>query len=160
MVVPMIRRALVAASVLLALALGAPAARAYTPHVLSFNYDEDDVETLNPFLATAAPNGPLAELTSAEFIRYDATGNPIPELVTTIPTKENHGISADGRTVTWHLWHGVKWSDGKPFDAGEVTYTFRVAMDPANNIPARTPWERLTAVTAPDPYTVVFRFKT
>ena len=86
-------------------------------------------------------------------------GNPIPELVTTIPTKANRGISADGRTITWHLRHGVRWSDGAPFSADDVTYTFRVAMDRDNNIPVRAPWERLAAVTAPDRYTVVFHFK-
>jgi peptide/nickel transport system substrate-binding protein len=144
---------------MMVLSVGAIPAVGSTPHVLQFNYDEDDVETLDPFLATAAPNAPLSELTSAEFVRFDAHGNPIPELVTTIPTKANHGISADGRTITWHLRHAVKWSDGAPFDADDVTYTFRVAMDRDNNIPVRAPWERLAAVTAPDRYTVVFHFK-
>jgi peptide/nickel transport system substrate-binding protein len=142
-----------------ALSAGATPAVGSTPNVLQFNYDEDDLQTLNPFLATAAPNGPLSELTSGEFVRFDARGNPIPELVTAIPTKANHGISADARTITWHLRHGVKWSDGAPFDADDVTYTFRVATDRDNNIPVRAPWERLAAVTAPDRYTVVFHFK-
>jgi peptide/nickel transport system substrate-binding protein len=145
--------------VIIALAVGAPSAGAYTPHVLRFNYDEDDLTTLNPFLATSAPISPLSELTSAEFVRFDAAGKPIPELVTTIPTKANHGVSADGRTIVWHLRRAVRWSDGVPFTADDVTYTFRVATDRANNIPARAPWDRLAAVTAPDPYTVVFRFK-
>lgn len=144
---------------LMTLSAGSIPALGSTPHVLQFNYDEDDVETLNPFLATAAPNTPLSELTSGLFVRFDAHGTPIPELVTAIPTKANHGISADGRTITWHLRRGVKWSDGAPFDANDVTYTFRVAMDRDNNIPVRAPWERLAAVTAPDPYTVVFHFK-
>jgi peptide/nickel transport system substrate-binding protein len=142
-----------------ALSAGATPAVGSTPNVLQFNYDEDDLQTLNPFLATAAPNGPLSELTSGEFVRFDARGNPIPELVTAIPTKANHGISADARTITWHLRHGVKWSDGATFDADDVTYTFRVATDRDNNIPVRAPWERLAAVKAPDRYTVVFHFK-
>jgi peptide/nickel transport system substrate-binding protein len=141
------------------LIVGAPPAGAYTPHVLIFNYDEDDLSTLNPFLATTAPNGPLSELTSGEFVRFDTAGNAIPELVTIIPTKGNGGISADGRTITWHLRRGVRWSDGAPFDSADVVYTYRVVMDPANNIPARSPWERLSNVTAPDKYTVVFHFK-
>jgi peptide/nickel transport system substrate-binding protein len=142
-----------------ALIVGVPPAGAYTPHVLTFNYDEDDLSTLNPFLATAAPNGPLSELTSAEFVRFDTAGNPIPELVTSIPTKENGGVSADGRTITWHLRRGVRWSDGAPFDSSDVVYTYRVVMDPNNNVPARAAWERLSSVTAPDKYTVVFHFK-
>lgn len=154
--VRMIRRLCFVLAALLALAV--PAA-ATTPHVLTFNYDEDDVQTLDPFLATAAPNAPLSELTSAEFVRFDARGNAIPELVTAIPSKANHGISADGKTIVWHLRRGVRWSDGAPFSARDVVYTYRVTMDRNNNIPVRTPWERLAGVTAPDPYTVVFRFK-
>jgi peptide/nickel transport system substrate-binding protein len=149
----------VAVAVLAAIFIGARSAGAYAPHVLQFNYDEDDVSSLNPLLETAAPIAPLGELTSALFVRFDAAGNAIPELVTTIPSKANGGVSADGRTITWHLRHGVKWSDGAPFGADDVTYTFRVATDRDNNIVDRSPWERLAAVTAPDPYTVVFRFK-
>jgi peptide/nickel transport system substrate-binding protein len=154
-----IARALAVLAAMLMVAGGALPASAYTPHVLRFNYDEDDLTTLNPFLATGAPIAPLTELTGAEFVRFSSTGAPIPELATVIPTKANGGISADGRTITWHLRRGVKWSDGAPFSSADVTYTFRVAMNPDNNIANRTPWTRLAAVTAPDRYTVIFRFK-
>lgn len=153
------RRNLAAALLLVALGFGVRAASALTPHTLSFNYDEDDVTTLNPYLATAAPIQPLSELTSAEFVRFDASGKPIPELITAIPTKANGGISADGRTITWHLRRGVKWSDGAPFNADDVTYTFRVVMDRDNDIADRSAWVRLASVTASGPYTVVFHFK-
>lgn len=153
------RRSFTTVALLLALLAGAASAAAYAPHTLSFNYDEDDLTTLNPFLGTGAPLSPLSELTSAQFVRFDASAHAIPELITVIPSKANGGVSADGRTVTWHLRHGVKWSDGAAFSAADVTYTFRVVMDPDNDIVDRTPWVRLAAVTAPDPYTVVFRFK-
>jgi peptide/nickel transport system substrate-binding protein len=133
-------------------------ASAATPHVLAWA-DGLDVSSLNPFIATTGNINPLAELTAAEFVRFDAAGNPIPDLVTVIPTKANHGISADGRTITWHLRHGVRWSDGAPFDASDVTYTVRAASDPRNNIAVRDPWTRLRGVDAPDPYTVVLHFK-
>lgn len=131
---------------------------ASTPHVLRFNYDEDDIANLNPFLETAAPIAPLTELTGAEFVRFDSSGKPVPDLVTTIPSKANHGISADGRTLTWHLRRGLRWSDGKPLTAADVLYTYRVATDNDNNIVLRQPWDRLT-ITAPDAYTIVFHFK-
>jgi peptide/nickel transport system substrate-binding protein len=152
-------RLLAALAAAIALAMGFPSSAAYIPHVLRFNYDEDDISNLNPFLATAAPIGPLSELTSAEFVRFDASGKPVPDLVTTIPTKANGGISPDGRTLTWHLRHGLRWSDGKPLTSADVLYTYRVATDRDNDITVREPWERLSSLTAPDPYTVVFRFK-
>jgi len=79
--------------------------------------------------------------------------------VTVIPTQRNGGISADGKTITWHLRHGVKWSDGVPFDSSDVTYTWRVAQDRSNDINVRDVWDRLSSITASDRYTVVFRLK-
>jgi peptide/nickel transport system substrate-binding protein len=153
-----VRSTLTALVVALAGVAFATPAGASTPHVLTWA-DGLDVSSLNPFIATTGNIVPLGELTMAEFVRFDAKGNPIPELATVIPTKANGGISADGKTITWHLRHGVRWSDGAPFDARDVTYTVRVASDPANNIGVRDPWTRLSAVTAPDAYTVVMRFK-
>ena len=129
-----------------------------SPHVLRWA-DTLDVSSLNPFIATTGNSTPLSELTMAEFTRFDAAGNAIPELVTVIPTKANGGISPDGKTITWHLRRGVRWSDGAPFDASDVTYTFRVASDARNNIAVRDPWARLRSVDAPDAFTVVFHFK-
>jgi peptide/nickel transport system substrate-binding protein len=145
--------------VVLGTALAAPVpARAAIPHVLRWA-DGLDVSSLNPFIATTGNIVPLIELTMGEFVRFDAKGNPIPDLVTEIPSKANGGVSADGTTITWHLRHGVRWSDGATFDSRDVTYTVRVASDPANNIAVRDPWTRLRSVSAPDAYTVVMRFK-
>ncbi len=147
-------------ALLVAAALAVPGAGASaTPHVLHYNYDTEDITSLNPFLGTSASTRNLSELTMAQFTRFDAAGDPVPELITTIPTKANGGVSADGRTVTWHLRHGVRWSDGVPFSAADVAFTYRVAMDPANSITRRDVWEKLTGVATPDPYTVVFHFK-
>ena len=98
-------------------------------------------------------------MTAAFLTRVGPRGDFIPELATEIPTKANHGISADGKTITWHLKHGVKWSDGVAFDADDVTYSWNVAKDPSNNIAVRDIWTKLTGVTAPDTYTVVFHLK-
>ncbi len=153
-----VRRGLLWAAAILAALLAAVPAAAYAPHELSWA-DGQDVSSLNIFLATSANVVPLSELTMGEFTRFDARGNAIPELVTEIPTKANHGVSADGKTVTWHLRRNVRWSDGAPFDAADVTYTYRVATDAANDISARDVWQRLASVDAPDKYTVVFHFK-
>jgi len=144
---------------LLVFSLGTVPTFAYTPHELSYT-EGLDISSLNTFFATSGNAAALGELTDAEFTRFGTTGEAIPELVTEIPTKENHGVSADGRTVTWHLRHNVKWSDGQPFDASDVVYTVRVAKDASNNLAVRDPWDRLLDADAPNPYTVVFHFKT
>jgi peptide/nickel transport system substrate-binding protein len=145
-------------ALLLAASLSAQPASAYEPHVLRYA-DTLDINTLNPWIATSGNIITLSELTAAYFTRLDAKGNPVPELVTVIPTQKNGGISRDGKTITWHLRHGVKWSDGVPFDARDVTYTWRVAQDRSNNIAVRDVWDRVSSITAPDKYTVVFRLK-
>lgn len=155
----MLRR--LAALLALALVATLPPARpaaAYEPHVLRY-VDTLDINTLNPWFGTSANITALSELTAAFFTRLDDAGNPVPELVTVIPTTANGGISADGKTITWHLRHGLKWSDGAPLDSADVTYSYDVAMNSANNISVRDQWDRLQSVKAPDPYTVVFRMK-
>jgi peptide/nickel transport system substrate-binding protein len=149
--------ALVIALIVALVLPGAPS-RASSPHVITYA-DSLDISSLNMFLATTANITALSELTMGFFTRFDAKGNPIPELVTEIPTIANGGVSRDGLTVTWHLRHGVRWSDGLPFDASDVVYTYRVAIDPGNNIGVRDPWMRLRSVDAAGPYTVVFHFK-
>ncbi|HEY1728738.1 MAG TPA: peptide ABC transporter substrate-binding protein [Candidatus Baltobacteraceae bacterium] len=131
---------------------------AYQPHVLTYA-DGGDISSLNPFLATEG-NAPLySELTMAQFVRFDAHGNPIPELITEIPTRTNGGISNDGKTITYHLRPNVKWSDGHPFDADDVIFTVAVAKDDRNNLYIRDPWDRITSVSAPNKYTVLFHLE-
>ncbi len=153
----MIRR-IVAAVALLAVWAGAARPASAEPHVLRFA-DGQDVSSLNILLATTANSFSLGELTMAQFFRFDAHGTPIPELVTEVPSRANNGISADGKTITFHLRRNVKWSDGVAFDARDVTYTYRVATDPSNNIAVRDPWTRITGIDAPDRFTVVMHFK-
>lgn len=133
-------------------------AGAYEAHVLSYA-DQLDVSSLNPFFASAGNITAMSELTMAQFVRFDARGNPIPELITVIPTKANGGISADGKTITYHLRHGVRWSDGTPFEAADVTYSVAVAKNVQNNLFVHDPWDRLVSAVAPNADTVVFRMK-
>lgn len=131
---------------------------AYEPHVLTYS-DELDISSLNPFFATSGNITALQELTAAEFVRFNAHGSPIPELITVIPTKANKGISSDGKTITYHLRRGVRWSDGAPFDSSDVIYTVAVAKNQQNNLAIHDPWDRLVSATAPDKYTVIFHLK-
>src|SRR6185295_11026937 len=46
-----------------------------------------------------------------------------PLLATQVPTPQNGGISADGRTYTFQTRKGVKFHDGTPFSAEDVKYS-------------------------------------
>ena len=62
---------------------------------------------------------------------WDNEGNLIPILAAEIPSRDNSGLSADGKSVTWKLKKGVNWHDGKPFTADDCVFTWEYARDPA-----------------------------
>jgi peptide/nickel transport system substrate-binding protein len=83
----------------------------------------------------------------------------VPELATEVPTLENGGISADGKTIVYHLRRGVKWHDGAPFGADDVIFTYRAIMNPKNNIPSRTGYDLIAALEKRDDATLVVHLK-
>ena len=134
------------------------AGRAASAHVLRVTTAEGDVSTLNRHLSADYTVGLLSQLTAAYLVRYDRDNRPFPELATVLPSKGNGGISADGKTIVWHLRRGVRWSDGVPFSADDVAYTVTAILNPANNALAYSDFKALVArVGEPDRFTVVFR---
>ena len=89
-------------------------------------------------------------------MKYDAQNQPYPELVTEVPTLANGGIGKDGKTITWHLRKGVRWSDGAPFDADDVMFSTKAVLNPANNEVGRDGWNLIKKIDEPDKYTVVY----
>jgi peptide/nickel transport system substrate-binding protein len=127
-------------------------------HVLRYT-DGIDVTTLNPFLATSGNVTDLATLTMAHLVRWDANRHPVPELATEIPSQSNGGVSADGKSITYHLRHGVRWSDGAPFDADDVAYSLRVVADKSNLITTRDAWDQIRSFDEPDKFTIVLHLR-
>jgi peptide/nickel transport system substrate-binding protein len=128
------------------------------PHVLRFA-DAGDVNTLNPHLGQFADIGYLSSMTMAYLVKWDEHNNPYPELATQVPTQANGGVSKDGLTITYHLRHGVRWSDGAPFNADDVVFSTNVVNNTANNEVGRLGWDQITKVDEPDKYTVVYHLK-
>lgn len=128
------------------------------PHVLRIS-DAGDVNTLNPHFGQFLDVGYLSSMTMAWLIKFDLHNNPIPELATEVPDQTNGGVSRDGLTITYHLRHGVRWSDGVPFNADDVVYTTRVVLNPATNEIGRLGWDQITKIDEPDKFTVVYHLK-
>ncbi|MDB5040156.1 MAG: putative 4-phytase [Candidatus Eremiobacteraeota bacterium] len=125
------------------------------PHTLRVG-DIQDISTLNPHIGTAASLSYMSELTMAYLVRYDHDNRPVPELATEVPSQANGLVSKDGKTITWHLRRGVRWSDGAPFDADDVVWSTNAVNNPGNNEVGRDGWELIKKIDEPDKYTVVY----
>jgi peptide/nickel transport system substrate-binding protein len=128
-------------------------------HALTIADGTGDVPTLNPHLFTETTLGYIAELSQAYLIKYDANNKPYPELATAVPSQDNGGISADGKTIVWHIRKGVRWSDGAPFDADDVVFSTKTVLNPANNEVGRDGWNLIDKIDEPDKFTVVYHLR-
>jgi peptide/nickel transport system substrate-binding protein len=69
-------------------------------------------------------------------------------------------ISPDGLTFTFQLRHGVVFSDGSPFTADDVVFSFDLTMNPATDCPAyRQQFDTVASCTKINDYEVVFKMK-
>jgi peptide/nickel transport system substrate-binding protein len=88
---------------------------------------------------------------------WDNDGNLVPILAAELPTRENGGLAADGKSVTWKLKRGVTWHDGKPFTADDCVFTWEYAKDPATAAVTSAVYKDVV-VTKVDSHTVKVAF--
>ncbi len=86
---------------------------------------------LNPHFATGTKDEEGSRIFYEPLARWDAEGNLQPILAAEIPSRENGGLTADGKSVLWKLKKGVTWHDGAPFTADDVVFNYQYATDPA-----------------------------
>ena len=86
---------------------------------------------LNPHFAVGTKDQDGSRLFYEPLAAWDAEGNLKPKLAAEIPSRENGGLAADGKSVTWKLKQGVTWHDGKPFTADDAVFNWQYAKDPA-----------------------------
>ena len=65
-------------------------------------------------------------------------GQFIPNLAVEMPSRENGRISPDGLVWKITLKRDVKWSDGQPFTAKDVEFTYQTIMNPKVAIRSRS----------------------
>ncbi len=91
---------------------------------------------------------------------YDENNKPVPEIAAEIPSAENGGLSADGKTITVKLRDDVKWSDGEPVTADDFAFSYEMIMSDKNVVNGRYPFdEYVDSVTAKDAHTLVIQLK-
>ncbi|MBZ5570691.1 MAG: ABC transporter substrate-binding protein [Acidobacteriia bacterium] len=89
-------------------------------------------KTLNPVTAADAPSREVIGRLTADLIHINRwTQNTEPALA------KAWSVSNDGRVFTVKLRHGLRFSDGQPFDADDVVFSFQVYLDENVHSPQR-----------------------
>ena len=114
---------------------------------------------LNPHLSTGFKDAEASRITLEPLASFDNEGNLIPFLAAEIPSTENGGVAEDGKSVTWKLKQGVKWSDGQPFTAQDVVFTHQFLSNPKVGAVSAGTYQVVESVEAIDDYTVKVNFK-
>jgi peptide/nickel transport system substrate-binding protein len=84
-------------------------------------------ETFDPALDYETSGGEIIQNVYDTLITYDREKPTtfVPMLATEVPTAENGGISADGKTYTWKIRTGVKFQNGSDMTPSDVAYSFQ-----------------------------------
>ena len=106
------------------------------------------VRNFNPLLEAGAVRWPTRRAMYEPMLVYNPlVGDYVPWLATA------HRWSEDRRQLTFDLRPGVRWSDGAPFGAEDVVYTFELLhKHPA--LDGRGLWQELEAVRSPGPLVI------
>lgn len=111
-------------------------------------------KTFNPVTATDAVSRELTGRINADLIDINrASQQTEPALA------KSYTVSKDGRTFVLHLRQGIRFSDGHPFDADDVLFSFAVYLDEAISCPQRDLLiidNKPPTITKLDQYTVQF----
>ena len=126
-------------------------------------YSQYDIARLDP--ADAYDSGSFIPIQNSydTLLSYPLTtiSTFAPALATEVPTLANGGISSDGLTYTFHLRQGVKFSNGNPFTADDVVYTFQRVLridSPKSGVAWIDSQElNVSGITKIDNYTVQFK---
>ena len=108
--------------------------------------------------ATGGKDIAAGSIVSEPLLHYAADTSLVANLVVEVPSQENGLLAADLSTVTFNLLPGVLWSEGEPFTADDVVFTWEWNVDPANQSIDSVSWEIISGIEARDDLTVVVTF--
>ncbi len=117
-----------------------------------------EFDTLNPLYTNMWFSMVTFELWNGWAWNFDENNEAFPNFVKELPSVDNGGISADGKTITMKLREDMKWSDGEPITSADFIFTQKMAVDPNNAVASAYPYDKIESIEAPDDYTVVLKF--
>lgn len=115
--------------------------------------------TYNPHLSSGTKDDLIGRIVYEPLCTIDVNGNIVPLLAAEVPTAANGGLATDGKSVTYKLKSGVKWSDGQPFTADDVIFTYEYIVDPQTAATSLANYIAVASVQKVDNLTVKVTFK-
>lgn len=107
----------------------------------------------NPAITTAAQVHAVADSIFNGLVALDEHGNPRPDLAV------SWDVEDEGRTYVFHLVEDAVWHDGERVTSEDVVFTFENVLLRYHSRTRAGLAAALGAIEAPDPTTVVFRFR-
>ena len=114
---------------------------------------------VNPHLSPGTKDLSASRISYEPLASFNAAGELVPFLAAEIPSLENGGVAQDGRSVTWRLKQDVMWSDGHPFTASDVLFTYEYIANPQVAATSKSAYDLVDSVEALDDFTVKVNFK-
>ncbi len=113
---------------------------------------------ISPHVSTGTKDYLAASIVLEPLMSYLPDGTLIPTLVKEVPTIENGLLAEDLTSVTYNLLEGVLWSDGEPFTAEDVVFTWQWVTNPENASVSAETYRPITNIEAVDELTVRVTF--
>lgn len=107
---------------------------------------------LNPIISTDKTSSDVAQWLFNGLIKYDKDANIIPDLA-----QSYHFV--DDTTLVFELRRDVKWSDGVPFTAKDVLFTYETILSPKIFTPYSSGFMHILHVKMLDEFTVEVKYK-
>jgi len=113
----------------------------------------DNPDSLNPYLHSLAASSAVFRYTFDSLYTVNSKAEWIPALAV------GYTVSPDALAWTFKLRPGVSWSDGAPFTAADVKFTWQLATNKDVHITYATGFDKIASIDTPDPLTVVYHLK-
>lgn len=139
--------------------VGQSAGNPWTHHGVLRIGSYEELDNLNPLLSTELFVSDVCQLIYSGLIDYDDRGEMIPDVALAVPTLANGGIAKDGKTITYHLRHGVMFSDGAALTSADVKFTWQQLINPDNIVSTRYPYDDVASIDTPDASTLIVHLK-
>jgi len=105
--------------------------------------DGTPLTTIDPAFTYGAPDWPQTHAIFSALLDFDNGTGVVPNVAASLPT-----LSSDGLTYTFHLRHGVTFSNGDPVTAQDFIYSWERELAPKTASPLTYLWVQLKGAAA------------